>query len=77
MRVRITEKALKYIKDNGPKFENKTPHVGDDWNIVRLHRYPNVNNGEPVVELDNKDKEFMRLPARLFHLSDIVDETEF
>ena len=77
MRVRITEKALKYIKDNGPMFENTLPHVGDDWNIIRLHKYPNVNNGNPVVELENKNKEWMRLPANLFHLSDIVDDTEF
>jgi hypothetical protein len=36
-----------------------------------------VNNGNPVVELENKNKEWMRLPANLFHLSDIVDDTEF
>lgn len=77
MRLRITEKALRYIEANQPKFENTKPKVGDDWNVIRLITYPRVNNAEPVVELENKDKEWMRLPADLFHLSDIVGNIEF
>lgn len=77
MRVRITEKALKYIQDNEKRFENNMPKVGDEWTIIRLITYPRVNNAEPVIELENNDKEWMRLPADLFHLSDIVGNIEF
>ena len=75
MKLRINKEALEYIEQHKEKFENSIPSLNDEWTLVRVVKYPTACGGEPVVELE-KDKEWMRIPADIFRLSDIVGNFE-
>lgn len=73
IKVRITQAAIDYAEGCKPFFELDIPKVGDVWNVKEIRTYPNVNDGNPVVELENSNGAWMRLPADLFTLADIAD----
>ena len=64
--IKITEKILLYIKK-----ENKyvtyfefIPSINSIWKVENVTSYPNVNFGEPVIEVSNANK-WMRLPLSI------------
>lgn len=59
--IKITQYILDVIKQKSSFFEMKLPEVGELWKVIEIKTYPNVNNGNPVVELEHEDGRFMRL----------------
>lgn len=62
--VRLSEEAIEYINKNKERFDI-TPKLNSLWTIRNICSYPNVCNGEMVVELINFKGEWLRLPLRL------------
>ena len=64
---KITQEILDYINKNSIKFSEiqPSPVLGEEWKVSALKTYPNVNNGNPVIEADRKDGCFMRLPEQI------------
>lgn len=73
LKVRITQAAIDYAEGRKSFFELDIPKVGDVWKAKEIRTYPNVNDGNPIVELENSNGAWMRLPADLFTLADIVE----
>ena len=73
MEVKITQDVLSYIEDNNKhvKFFEVIPQLNSIWNVDRIISYPNVCNGEDVIELSNNKGGWLRLPLKLFTLKDI------
>lgn len=62
--VRLSEEAIEYINKNKERFDI-TPKLYSLWTVRNICSYPNVCNGEMVVELINFKGEWLRLPLRL------------
>lgn len=62
--VRLSEEAIEYINKNKERFDI-TPKLNSLWTVRNICSYPNVCNGEMVVELTNFKGEWLRLPLRL------------
>lgn len=64
---KITKEILDYINKNSIKFSEiqPSPVLGEEWEVSSLKTYPNVNNGNPVIEADRKDGCFIRLPEQI------------
>jgi hypothetical protein len=62
--VTLTKEAVDYINKNKERFDI-TPRLHSVWNIKDICSYPNVCNGEMVVELTNFKGEWLRLPLSL------------
>ena len=65
--IRITQEILDYVESRKAFFDGLVLNIGDKWNVERIHTYPCVNGGNPVIEVNNDRGEWMRLP------NDIVD----
>ena len=76
---KVTQEILDYINKNSIKFSEiqPSPVLGEEWEVSALKTYPNVNNGNPVIEADRKDGCFMRLPEHIVHHYIIDNETNF
>ena len=59
--VVITKDILKYITSKKVGFDI-IPTEGSVWKVKKITSYPNVNSGLPVIELENNDGEWLRLP---------------
>lgn len=73
MKVKINQDVLSYIE-----YANKhirrfgtIPELNSIWNIEEITSYPNVCNGEDIIELSNNKGGWLRLPLKLFTLKDI------
>ena len=62
--VKLSEEAIEYINKNKERFDI-TPKLNSLWTVRNICSYPNVCNGEMVVELINFKGEWLRLPLRL------------
>lgn len=62
--VKLSEEAIEYINKNKERFDI-TPKLYSTWVVRNMCSYPNVCNGEMVVELTNFKGEWLRLPLRL------------
>lgn len=64
-KVIITQNILNYIKS---KFTfDLIPEEGSIWEIKKITSYPNVYGGFPIVELENKKGEWLRIPKSLLN----------
>jgi hypothetical protein len=59
--VVITKDIIKYIISKKIGFDI-IPKEGSVWKVKKITSYPNVNGGLPVIELENNDGEWLRLP---------------
>lgn len=57
----ITKDILKYITSKKFSFDI-IPKEGSVWKVKKITSYPNVNGGFPVIELENNDGAWLRLP---------------
>ena len=64
-RVIINQKVLDYI-NSGKGLFDYVPDLNSVWEVVDIKIYKNVNNGEPVLELEDGDGNWLRLPKDLF-----------
>lgn len=62
--VRLSKEAIEYINKNKERFDI-TPKLHSMWTVRNICSYPNVCNGEMVVELVNFKGEWLRLPLSL------------
>ena len=75
--IRITQNIIDYINKHKEKFENDIPKLGDIWNVKEICTYPCVNNGKPVVEIENDKGAWMRLPLYIaYDISPKLTESE-
>lgn len=74
--VHITQTIIDYINKNKEKFENDIPNPGDVWNVRKICTYPGVNNGKPVVEIENDKGAWMRLPLHVVDVEKQGDQKE-
>ena len=63
-KVVITRNIQTYIKNRPDRFPS-VPEIGEEWFLEREVTYPNVNQGNPVLELINGEGSWLRLPKRL------------
>lgn len=69
LKCKITEATLRVINEKRIFFEfDKLPDVGEEWEIVDIKTYPNVNSGQPVVEIKHKDGRWMRVDMKCVEL---------
>ena len=61
--VVLGSRVIDYIKNH--KHFDYVPEVDSKWFVDEIRVYPNVNNGYPVVELSDKDGNWLRLPKDL------------
>ena len=59
--VVITKDIIKYITSKKVGFDI-IPKEGSVWNVKKITSYPNVNGGFTVIELENNNGEWLRLP---------------
>lgn len=57
----ITKDIIKYITSKKVGFDI-IPTEGSIWKVKKITSYPNVNGGFPVIELENNDGVWLRLP---------------
>ena len=73
MKVKINNKVIEYINENRNRFEFDSIRENEIWDIDYVTSFPNVNNGEPVVNLSREeDGAFMKIPEDLIRISDII-----
>ena len=63
--IAITKDIIKYITSK--KASKKVgfdiiPTEGSIWKVKKITSYPNVNGGFQVIELENNNGEWLRLP---------------
>ena len=78
MEVKITQDIISYTEDANKhirRFET-IPELNSIWNVDRITSYPNVCNGEKLLELSNNKGEWLRLPLKLFTLKNFKYETD-
>ncbi len=63
--LKINSKIMTYIGLNNRRFNSVLLVDGEFWNIDQEKTYPNVNGGNPVLELSNSRGEFIRIPKFL------------
>jgi len=68
-KFKITQEIIDYINENSVNFSEikPSPILGEEWIIKEFKAYPNVNNGNSVVEAERKDGCFIRLPEDIVH----------
>ena len=78
-KIKITQEILDYIKENIINFSEiqPSPVLGEDWKVVERKVYPNVNDGNPVLEVEREDGCFMRIPEQIVLHYTIDNETGF
>ena len=64
-RVIINQNVLDYINSGNGLFDY-VPDLNSVWEVVDIKIYKNVNNGEPVLELEDRDGNWLRFPKDLF-----------
>lgn len=63
---------MTYVGLNSKYFKSVMPVDGEFWSIDQEKTYPNVNGGNPVLELSNCRGEFMRIPKFLIDEKDVI-----
>jgi hypothetical protein len=65
--VKITEKILTYIIHANRHIDlfEMIPKLNSEWKVDKITSYPNVCNGEKVIELSNEKGEWLRLPLHI------------
>lgn len=78
-KIKITQEILDYINENIVNFSEiqPSPVLGEDWKVVERKVYPNVNDGNPVLEAEREDGCFMRIPEHIVHHYIVDNETNF
>lgn len=68
--VKITEKILTYIRFANRHIDHFEiiPKLNSEWKVDKITSYPNVCNGEQVIELSNEKGEWLRLPLNIVDL---------
>lgn len=61
--IKITPSILEYIKKE--MYFEIIPEEDSMWNVKNIISYPNVYNGNYVIELENNFGEWLRLPLSL------------
>lgn len=72
--VKITENILAYIihaNRHIDRFE-MIPKLNSEWKVDKITSYPNVCNGEKVIELSNEKGEWLRLPLNIVDIHETV-----
>lgn len=59
--VVITKDIIKYITSKKIGFDI-IPKEGSVWKVKKITSYPNVHGGFPVIELENDNGAWLRLP---------------
>lgn len=75
-KFKITQEIIDYINNNNVNFSEiqPSPVLGEEWTIKDFKTYPNVNNGNSVVEAERKDGCFIRLPEDIVRIYTIDNE---
>lgn len=70
--MKINTKIIDYINSHKNQFE-LIPELDSVWEIKEKATYPNVNCGNPVVELINAKGEWLRLPAEVIEDRELIE----
>lgn len=70
--MKINTKIIDYINSHKNQFE-LIPELDSVWEIKEKAIYPNVNCGNPVVELINATGEWLRLPAEVIEDRELIE----
>jgi hypothetical protein len=74
--MKINTKIIDYINSHKDQFE-LIPELDSVWEIKEKTKYPNVNCGNPIVELINAKGEWLRLPAELVEERGLTEQEIF
>lgn len=74
-KIKITQEILDYIKENSINFQEIQPFpvLGEEWMVKTIKSYPNVNDGNLVVNAEREDGCFMRIPENIVCYEDCND----
>lgn len=74
--IKITQEIIDYINENKTNFSEIQPFpiLGEEWIVKDTKTYPNVNNGNPVIEAERKDGCFIRLPEDIVSVCTVDNE---